>query len=101
MKWVEVIELRTAEINPAFVAQTVTNLIREFGEVGGMEAIKLYRDALLENDASIHLHWKSERVERQGSATGLCMVHLLKKFGLVSHCVWVETEQGDADRLSG
>jgi hypothetical protein len=29
-------------------------------------------------------------VEPQGSATGLCLIHVLKTFGLTSHSVWVE-----------
>jgi hypothetical protein len=92
MKWMEVIELRTAENNPEFVEQTLTTLISEFGKTGSMQDIKMYRDALLENDACIHMHWASGSVEPQGSATGLCMVHILKKFGLVSHSVWIEAE---------
>jgi len=92
MKWMEVIELRTAEKNPAFVEQTLTTLIVELGEAGNMEDIKIYRDALLENDACIHVHWASGRAEPQGSTAGLCMVHILKEFGLVSHSVWIEAD---------
>jgi hypothetical protein len=92
MKWMEVIELRTAETNPEIVQQTITTLIVEFGRTGSRKDIKMYRDALLENVASIHVHWSSGRAEPQGSATGLCMAHILKEFGLVSHSVWIEAE---------
>jgi hypothetical protein len=92
MKWMEVIELRTAEKNPESVEQTLMTLISEFGKTDSMQDIKMYRDALLENDACIHMHWTSGKVEPQGSATGLCMVHILKEFGLVSHAVWIEAE---------
>jgi hypothetical protein len=92
MKWMEVIELRTAEKSPEFVERTLRTLITEFGKADSTKDIKMYRDALLENDACIHMHWASGRVEPQGSATGLCMVHILKEYGLVSHSVWIETE---------
>lgn len=92
MKWMEVIELRTAEKNSVFVDQTLMTMINEFGKTGSMEDIKIYHDALLENDACIHMHWTSLRAEPQGSAAGLCIVHILKEFGLVSHSVWIEAE---------
>ena len=88
----EVIKLRTAEKNLDFVEQTLTNLIIEFGNTGGMKDIKMYRNALLGNDALIYIHWASGRAEPQGSATGLCIAHILKEFGLVSHSVWIEAE---------
>jgi len=92
MKWMEVIELRTAEKDPKIVEQIMIALKIEFGKTSGMRDMKMYRDALLDNDACIHMHWTSGRIEPQGSTTGLCMVHILKEFGLVSHSVWTEAE---------
>lgn len=92
MKWVEIIELRTAEKDPAIVEQTIMTLMIEFGKTGSMKDIKMYRDAMLENVSCIQMHWSSGRVEPHGSSPGLCMAHILKEFGLVSHSVWVEAE---------
>ena len=90
MKWMEVIKLRVAEKTPELVEQEIENLIKDFGNNGIMKNVKLYRNAVINNDLSVHLHWESGKAEPQGSATGLCLVHVLKEFGLVSHSIWVE-----------
>jgi hypothetical protein len=90
MKWMEVIRLRIAENDPEPVEKIVLKLIKGLGNNSRMKDIKLYHNALVGNDLSINLHWKSGKAEPQGSATGLCLVHLFKNFGLVSHSVWVE-----------
>jgi hypothetical protein len=90
MKWMEVIKLRIAGGNPELVEQRIVKLIKEVITNGSMKGIKLYRHAVVDNDLSIHLYWESEKAEPQGSANGLCLVHVLKEFGLISHSVWVE-----------
>jgi hypothetical protein len=90
MEWIEVIKLRIAEKNPELVEQEIVKLISEVGNNGSMREIKLYHHAVVGNDLSVHVHWESGNAEPQGSATGLCLVHLLKEFGLISHSVWVE-----------
>jgi len=90
MKWMEVIKLRIAEKNPEFVEQKIMKLIAEVNNNGNTERITLYRHAMLDHDLSVHLHWESEKAEPQGSATGLCLLHVLKEYGLISHSVWVE-----------
>ncbi len=90
MKWMEVINLQTAEKNLEFIEPMLMKLITEIGGKGDMETIKIYRNVLVENDACIHIHWASKRAEPQGSAAGLCMAHILKEFGMVCHSVWIE-----------
>jgi hypothetical protein len=90
MKWMEVIRLRIAEKSPELVEQEIVKLITEVGYSGSMKDIKLYRHAAVDNDLNVNLHWESGSAEPQGSATGLCLVHVLKVYGLVSHSVWVE-----------
>ena len=90
MKWMEVIRLRIAEKNPELVEPEIVKLITEVGYNGNMKDIKLYRHAVVDNDLNVNLHWESGNAEPQGSATGLCLVHVLKEYGLVSHSVWVE-----------
>ena len=89
MEWMEVIKLRIAEKTPELVEQKVEKLIKEIGNNGSMRSIKLYRSAVVNNDLSVHLNWESGKAEPQGSATGLCLVHVLKEFGLISHSVWL------------
>lgn len=90
MKWMEVIRLRIAENTPHLVEQKIMKLITEVGYNGNIKDIKLYRHAAVANDLNVNLHWESGNVEPQGSTTGLCLVHVLKDYGLVSHSVWVE-----------
>lgn len=82
--------LQSAAENPEILEREVEKLARNVGNGNGLKQIKLYRHALLDNDLSVHLHWESEKSEPQGSALGLCLSHVLKEFGLVSHAVWIE-----------
>lgn len=90
MKWVEVIKIQTADCNQQSLKRQITELISKIGDGNGMHEIKLYHNAIVDNDACIHLYWESEKAEAHGSAAGLCMIHLLKEFGLTSHSVWIE-----------
>jgi hypothetical protein len=90
MEWMEVIKLRIAEKKQELVEHELVKLVADVGSSGDMKDIKFYHNAVVDNDLSIHLHWESVKAEPQGSATGLCLVHLLKEFGLISHSVWIE-----------
>ena len=90
MKWMEVIKLRIAETSPELVEQKIIKLITDVNKYDSMKEIKLYRHVMLDNDVSVHLLWESEKIEPHGSATGLCLLHVLKEFGLISHSVWIE-----------
>ncbi len=89
MEWMEVIKLRIAEKTPELVEQEIEKLIKEFGNNGNMKDIRLYHNAVVNNDLSVHLYWQSGKAEPQGSATGLCLAHVLREFGLISHSVWL------------
>ncbi|MEN6318220.1 MAG: hypothetical protein ABFD82_05645 [Syntrophaceae bacterium] len=86
----EVIKIRIAEKNSDLVEHDIEKLIKEFGNSGSIKNISLYRNAVVNNDLRVQLHWESAKVKPQGSDTGLCLVHLLKAFGLISYSVWVE-----------
>jgi hypothetical protein len=90
MQWMEVVKLRIAEKDPESVEQEIVKLIKELGDKGNMKDTKLYHDAVVDNDLMVHLYWETDNAEPQGSATGLCLVHVLKEYGLISHSVWVE-----------
>jgi hypothetical protein len=89
MEWMEVIKLRIAEKTPELVEQEIEKLIKELGNNGNMKDIRLYHNAVVNNDLSVHLYWQSGKAEPQGSATGLCLAHVLREFGLISHSVWL------------
>lgn len=92
MQWMEVIKLHTADADQERLKQQLTELIKNIGADRSLKDIKLFHNALADNDMRIHLHWKSGKAEQQGSATGQCLVHLLKEFGLTAHSVWIEEE---------
>jgi hypothetical protein len=79
-----------AEKDAESVEQKILKLIKDVGNSRRMEDIKLYHNALVGNDLSVNLQWETGNAEPQGSATGLCLVHLFRNFGLVSHSVWIE-----------
>jgi hypothetical protein len=89
MEWMEVIKLRIAEKTPELVEQEIEKLIKELGNNGNMKDIRLYHNAVVNNDLSVHLYWQSGKAEPQGSAIGLCLAHVLREFGLISHSVWL------------
>jgi hypothetical protein len=93
MKWMEVIKLRMAEKEPQSVEQKILKLIKDVGNGRRIKDIKLYHNVLVGNDLSINLYWESGKAEPQGSTTGLCLVHILREYGLISHSVWVEGNQ--------
>lgn len=90
MKWIEIIKLQVADSDRESVKHELSKLISKIDHKGGLCDVKTYHNALVNSDFSITLYWKSGKVEQQGSATGLSLIHMLKAFGLISHSVWVE-----------
>ncbi len=88
VKWLEVIKLRSAGEGSGVLEKFLLPMAK-VGQSGLVE-MKTYRHAALETDLSLHLHWRSERPEQNGSALGLRLVQALKEFGLVDHSVWIE-----------
>jgi hypothetical protein len=88
MKWLEVIKLRSAGKDSELLKEFLLS-IDKFSQRGLVE-IEIYHHATLETDLSVHLHWESERPERNGSDLGLRLAQALKEFGLVDHSIWVE-----------
>ena len=93
MQWMEEIKIRIADKNPEVVEGKIMRLIKDLGDNGGMKEIKLYHSAVVNNDVSVHLYWDTEGAEPHGSAMGLCLVHVLREYGLISHSVWVDPKR--------
>jgi hypothetical protein len=91
MKWLEVIKLRSAGKSPRLLEELLLS-ISKFSQSGLVE-IKTFRHAALESDLSLHLYWKSEGPERNGSSPGLRLAQAFKEFGLIDHSVWIEEEK--------
>jgi hypothetical protein len=91
MKWLEVIRLRSAGKGSALLDELLMSMTQT-GQSGLVE-IKTYRHAALNTDLSLHLYWKSDRPEQNGSALGLRLAQALKEFGLVDHSIWAENKK--------
>lgn len=90
MKWLEIIELRSAGRNHELIESQLNDLIIEFNKKNKSQAIKVYCRITIETDFSIHLIHESEKPEHEGSRLGLHLVSALKAFGLVNHSVWIQ-----------
>lgn len=90
MKWLEIIELRSADSNRAVLESQLQNLINKVNKESKHKSIKVYSHTTVETDFSIHLLHDSKEADIGGSPLGLHLASALKKFGLVNHSVWVE-----------
>lgn len=90
MNWVEIIALRSNGNIQQSVIQELLKLGADDDERNGLIGMKIYRNAWINTDISIHLQWRSIKTEQQGSSIGLRLAETLKEFGLVNHSAWVE-----------
>lgn len=92
MKWLEVIELRSADRNNELIESRLNNLINEFDKKNKSQAIKVYCRVMIDTDFSIHLLNDSKNPDHGGSRLGLHLASALKAFGMVNHSVWIEMQ---------
>ena len=90
MKWLEIIELRSASTNLKLLEPELKSLIEELNKEPGQYALKVYSRVTVDSDFSIHLLHNSHEVDINGSPLGLHLVSILKEFGLINHSVWKE-----------
>jgi len=90
MKWLEIIELRSAGGNNKLLESQMQKLVNEVYERTEKNAVKAYCRLMIDTDFSIHLFHDSKKVENNGSPLGLRLASALKDFGLVNHSVWIE-----------
>jgi len=91
MRWLEVIKLRSAGKDSELLKELLLSI--DNSSQSGLVEIKTYRHAALETDLSVHLHWKSEQPEQNGSALGLRLAQAFKEFGLIDHSIWIEEQK--------
>ena len=98
MKWVEILNLRSAGVPRESIEQEIPRSVAEVDRSNNLVAIRIYRHATLDTDLGVHLLFESPGPEMRPSALGQRLAAALKGFGLVSHSVWIqqkETEQGE------
>jgi len=89
MKWLEIIELNYVEKKPKLIEHDLESLVEKLRKKRDEQVISIYSRVSEEIDFCIHLHHKSENIEKSGSQLGINLSSVLCKFGLVKHTVWV------------
>jgi hypothetical protein len=90
MKWLEIIELRSAYGNKKLLESQLETLINEVDQETKKQDIKSYSRVMIDTDFSIHLFHDSKKVENSGSPLGLRLASALEAFGIVNHSIWIE-----------
>ncbi len=90
MKWLEIIELRSAYGNKKLLESQLETLINEVDRETKKRAINIYSRVMIDTDFSIHLFHDSKKVENSGSQLGLRLASALKEFGRINHSIWIE-----------
>jgi len=94
MKWIEIINLRSAGIPTESIKPKIPRSVAEADQSKNLVSVQVYRHATLDTDLSVHLLFESLRPDIQPSALGQRLASALKAFGLVSHSLWIEEEEG-------
>lgn len=92
MKWIEVIQLRSAAGNQKILESTLQKLIDEVDREIKRRLIVAYRRVTIDTDFSIHILHDSKKVDTGGSRLGLRLVAALKELGLVNYSIWMEMD---------
>ena len=93
MKWIEIINLRSAGATRDSIEQKIPRSVAEVDQSKNLVSVQVYRHATVDTDLSVHLLFECVRPEVQPSALGQRLASALKAFGLVSHSLWVEEER--------
>lgn len=92
MIWLEMIHLRTTELDSDGLMTTMHQLIEEARKEEGCGDVKVFKRALLDTDLSLHLYHNTAQVENNGSPAGLRIAYTLRAFGMVKHTIWAVNE---------
>ena len=90
MNCLEIIELRSDGKNIKLIEPEIAELINKLNKGLDQPTIKLFINATVENDFSIHIQHDSKSPEAYGSPVGLQLISILKDFGLTHHSIWIE-----------
>ena len=86
----EIIELRSEGKNIKLIGPEIAELISKLNSGLDKPIIKLFINATVENDFSIHIQHDSKSPDAFGSPIGLQLLSILKGFGLTHHSIWIE-----------
>ncbi|APF18936.1 hypothetical protein [Caldithrix abyssi] len=90
MTRLEIIEIRTTGNNRDDLERFLKNWQAEVKAKVKTASVKIYQQAGLETDYSVHLRYDPDTTETEYRVLGERLVSDLKEFGLVNHTVWME-----------
>jgi hypothetical protein len=93
MKWLEIINVQTADDAEKEIQEQVDQLIDQLlteSMNDGMRKLKFYFNCSVKGNLLIHLYWETNRPEKPGSLLGLSIKQNLMRFGLINHSVCEE-----------
>ena len=93
MECLEIIELRTSDMDSKNLVNTLSRFLDDLNKEYENYSIRLYRHLTVETDWSFHVHYHSRDHTTSPSPVGLGIASALQEFGLVHHSVWSEEKR--------
>jgi hypothetical protein len=93
MKWIEIIELRSAGNARKQLETHLQEFLDQVEKKVEKQTVKLYARMMIDTDLSVHLFHDSGTVKNRGSSLGIRLVSALKPYGLVNHTIWIEKQK--------
>lgn len=93
MKWIEIIELRSAGNARKKLETHLQEFIDQVEKKTEKQTVRLYTRKKIDTDFSIHLVHDSNKVKNIGSSLGISLISALKSYGLVNHTIWIEKQK--------
>jgi hypothetical protein len=90
LNYLEIIELRSDGKNIKLIGPEIAELIDKLNRGLDKPAVKLFINAIVENDFSIHIQHDLKNPDADGSPLGQQLITILKEFGLTHHSIWIE-----------
>lgn len=92
MKLLEIITLRCAgKLAKAAVEECRQQIVR-CCHTTKPKAVRLYRQATMEHELSIHLLWEGTPTTMRKSDVGRSLAYTIGKYGLIHHSLWIGDE---------
>lgn len=94
MKWLEIIELRTANRLTKQLKRSLHDLVYKVAKERGLPKISVFSSFAIDGDFSIHLIHYRHPPTPSGSVLGIHIADALKSYGMVNHQIWCGIEEG-------
>ncbi len=88
MKWLEIIELRTANRITRELKRSFDELISGVKQEHDSPKISVFTNFSVDGDFSIHLTHNQKEPNAGGSVLGIRIADALRAFGMVNHQIW-------------